>query len=333
MTASHNTVEVLPSDPPISRNWIRRAFPLVFAFCYASALVYLPVDAFKDRDNYFVYANYSDIILARYAAVGLVSFLANEPIWLFINIILSQYFYPENVVRIFVFSSAFLVAWQLLKHNPRHAIWLIIFLISPQVIKNHIIHLRQGVALGVFVLGYFAGPRWLRISLMLASGFIHSSFLFILIIGVAVWASASLRSEPRLRAAVLILCFVSIGVLIGVVSGELGARQALLYADADLEVSGLGFLFWIAMFVLFLSAGASFLKENIFAFSNLAFYLAIYFLTPVAGRIFESGFFLVFQAGLGLPGWRRRFFLGAFVLLTAGQYAARIGQPLLGWGI
>ncbi|MBT2133570.1 hypothetical protein KK137_04400 [Croceibacterium sp. LX-88] len=333
MTASLNATKARTNEVPISKNWIRRAFPLVFALCYAGALAYLPVDAFTDRDNYFVYANYSDLILARYTNIGLISFLANEPLWLLLNIILSQYIYPENVLRVFIFVPAFVISWQLLKRNPGHAIWMVLFLISPQVVKNHIIHLRQGLALGVFVLGYFAGPKWLRICLMFASGFIHSSFFFILVIGVAVWASDTLRSEPRLRAAVLIMCFVTIGVLIGVVSGGLGARQALLYADADLEISGLGFLFWLTMFVLFASAGSTFLKDNMFAFSNLAFYLAIYFLTPVAGRIFESGLFLVFQAGLALPGWRKRCFLAAFAVLTAAQYAARVGEPLLGWGI
>lgn len=333
MTASQIKIKSPLGEAPISQNWFWRAFPLLFSLCYAGALVYLPLDVFKDRDNYFVYANYSDVILARYSAGGLFSFLANEPLWLSLNVILSNYLYPENVVRVFIFVPAFLVSWQLLKNNPRHALWMVLFLLSPQVLKNHIIHLRQGVGLGVFVLGYFAGPKWLRIGLMLAAGFIHASILFVLVIGLMVWASDALRSEPRLRAAVLIMGFVTIGVLIGIVSGGLGARQAITYADADLEISGLGFFFWLVMLGLFASAGASFLKDNMFAFANLAFYLAIYFLTPVAARIFESGLFLVFQAGLALPGWRQRCFLGAFALFTVAQYASRIGEPLLGWGI
>lgn len=333
MIASQTKAKALVGKELIQGNWIQRAFPLAFALCYAGALVYLPIDAFKDRDNYFVYANYSDVILVRYSAGGLLSFLANEPLWLSLNVILSKYFYPENVVRIFIGAPAFLVSWQLLKHNPRHAIWMVLFLVSPQVVKNHIIHLRQGVGLSVFILGYFAGPKWLRISLMVAAGFIHASILFILVIGLMVWASDALRSEPRLRAAVLIMGFVTIGVLIGIVSGGVGARQAITYADAELDISGFGFFFWLAMFVLFMSSGASFLRDHMFAFSNLAFYLAIYFLTPVAARIFESGLFLVFQAGLVLPGWRQRFFLGAFALFTVAQYATRLGEPLLGWGI
>jgi hypothetical protein len=313
--------------------WYLRVFPLLFALGYAAALAHLPLDVFKDRDNYLIYAQYSNIIFLKYLVNGVPSLLANEPLWLLININLSRHFYPDQVVRILNFMPAFLVAWQLTRRNPRHAIWMVIFLLSPQVVKNHIIHLRQGVALSVFLLGYFARPLWLRGGLMAVAGFIHSSFLIVGMIGLAVWLSDSLRMAPRVRAAALILCFSIIGGLLGVVAGELGARQADTYADVDLDISGLGLLFWAAMLMLFASSGALFLRRHMFAFLVLAFYLVIYFLTPVAGRILESGMFLVFLAALDLPDRRRLFFMWGFTAFTAAQYAMRIGQPWLGWGL
>lgn len=333
MNAFPNNAGTIAVPREQSGGWLKRAFPVVFALFYAAILAQLPIDIFKDRANYITYANYSDIIFLRYSAAGLFSLLANEPLWLLININLARFMYPENALRAIIFVPAFLVAWQLLKRNPQHAIWMVIFLLAPQVVKNHIIHLRQGLALSVFLLGYFARPKWLRFGLMLMAGFIHASFLFIWVIGTAVWASDALRLAPRLRAAILILCFIMIGALIGFVAGGFGARQAIVYENADLDISGIGFIFWAIIFLLFSSAGASFLRNNMFPFSVLAFYLAIYFITPVSGRIFESGMFLVFLSGLTLPHWRRHVFLWSFILLSAAQYMMRLDQPWLGWGI
>jgi len=333
MTAANTSASLLEGDAGRPLPWYLRAFPLVFALAYAAILVSLPIDAFLDRANYLVYAQYSSLILLRYSIDGLSALLANEPLWLLLNINLSRYLYPDQVVRAFIFVPAFLVAWQLTRRNPRHAIWMVLFLLSPQVVKNHIIHLRQGVALSVFVLGYFARPTWLRIALMAMAGFIHSSFLVVDMIGVAVWLSDALRLAPRARAAALIICFTIIGGLIGVIAGSLGARQAITFADANLDISGLGFLFWGAILVLFASSGAAFLRQNMFGFTILAFYLVTYFLTPLAGRIFESGMFVVFFAGLDLPGYRRPLFLWAFAGFTLAMYATRLGQPWLGWGV
>src|SRR5690606_31256538 len=102
------------------------------------------------------YARYSDEIMARYSALNLVAVLFNEPLWLLINIGLSKLFIGEVVLRIIIFVAAFLVSWLLLRQNPRHIFWMMGFLLIPQVMKNHIIHLRQGLGLAVFLLGYFS---------------------------------------------------------------------------------------------------------------------------------------------------------------------------------
>lgn len=340
MTAAYHDGITIAGEESRPQSLFERLLPVSFALVYATLLTQLPLDIFKDRANYFTYIGYSDAILARYTAGGLLSTLANEPLWLFLNITLSRLLHPEDVMRVIIFAPAFLVAWQLMRRDPRHAIWMIAFLLSPQVVKNHIIHLRQGVALGVFVVGYFAGPKWLRFGLMAVACFIHSSFLFICVIGVGTWALDELRFSPRARAAAVILCFVSMGILIEFFAGGLtnfagglGARQAITYADADVDISGLGFVFWAAMLLLFASSGEEFLRQNMFAFSILAFYLAVYFLTSVSGRIFESGMFLVFLAGLALPGQRRNVFLGAFILFSAILYFMRLGDPWLGFGV
>ncbi len=56
-----------------------------------------------------------------------------------------------------------------------------------------------------------------------------------------------------------------------------------------------------------------------------------YWLVEVTARIFESGFFVVFFAGLTLRGWRRQVFLGIVMGAGALAWVLRIGQPGLGF--
>lgn len=312
---------------------MRRLLPLAFALLYATVLTSLPLDAFLDRENYLIYAANSDEILARYGAVHQVAVLANEPLWLLINIWLARLFAPETVLRVLIFLPAFLVPWLLVRHNPRHALWLILLMLMPQVLKNHVIHLRQGVGLAVFLLGYFSGSKWLGRGLMLAAGFIHSSFLFIVLIRGIVAAVGLFHLSPRLRIALQLLCFGLLGVSTAMVASALGARQGAQYADVQTTFSGLGFLFWTVVLLMFLSAGRLVLQQNMAALAILSFYLATYFVLPVSARIFESGLFLVLLAGLSLLGWRRQIFLLQIVIYAVTQYAMSLDTDWLGWGV
>ena len=339
-----NTLSIHAARPALSdfRTFrpLTRALPVAFAFLYALTLSQLPLDVFKDRENYFVYIFYSQEIFQRYTAGGVSSIIANEPIWLFFNMLLSRFLNPDNAMRVLIFIPAFIVSWQLLRRNLNHAIWMVVFLLSPQVVKNHIIHLRQGVAVAIFIFAYFSNSKWVRFSLMGVACLIHSSLFFICILGVGTWSLTKLRFSPRAQAAMFFLFFAFLGAVIelfagGITSlaGQLGARQAITYADADLNISGIGFAFWGGVFLLFISSGDAFLRGNTFAISILAFYLVIYFLTPVAGRVFESGLFVVFLAALALPHPRRIIFLWGFASMALAQYYLRMSEPWLGFGL
>lgn len=316
-----------------SDHLMRSLLPLAFALLYATVLTSLPLDAFLDRANYLIYAADSDQILARYGAVHQVAVAANEPLWLLINIGLSRLFAPETVLRVLIFVPAFLVPWLLVRHNPRHALWLMLLMLMPQVLKNHVIHLRQGVGLAVFLLGFFSGSKWLGGGLMLAAGFIHSSFLFIVLIRGIVAAVGLFYLSPRLRIALYFLCFGLVGVSTGIIASALGARQGAQYAEVLTIFSGLGFLFWTVVLLLFLSAGRLVLEQNMTALAILSFYLATYFFLPVSARIFESGLLLVLLGGLSLPGWRREIFLLHILTYAVTQYAMSLDTDWLGWGI
>src|SRR5690554_6648259 len=157
-----------------------RILILVIATVYALYLANLPIDAFKDRINYINYTFNSEYRFYDRLSNNWISLLSNEPLSLLINIFLSKYFSSENTLRILIGVPAFITAYSILRVNPRYFFLLLFLLFVPQIIKNHIIHLRQGVALSFFLIGWFSNKKYIKYFFLLLTPFIHSSFFMIL---------------------------------------------------------------------------------------------------------------------------------------------------------
>lgn len=314
------------------RNFFAIFWPAAFALGYASFLASLPIDVFIDRKNYIIYTYISDIVLLRNQMAGLLSVFSNEPLWLLMNIFLSRFTNPEDTVRIFIFVPSFISSFLVLRHRPKDWIWLTLFLIFPLFVKNYIIHIRQGVAIAFFLVGFFSNNRLIKIAFFIASPLIHSSFFFVLMIMSMINFSRALNISLYLRVAAFFGMFIFIGLSMQLISSNLGARQGAEYIGASIEVSGIAFIFWMSIFVIFLSFGQEFLEKNLFQISMLSFYLCTYFTTAVSGRIFESSIILILISGLSLEGVRRKMFLGVILVFMMSNYAMRYSQPYFGWG-
>lgn len=305
---------------------------LTLAVLYGSFLASLPLDIFKDRNNYLVYAEHSADIFERYQLAGPLVILANEPLWLLANIGLAKLFPPDLVLQTLIFIPATIVAWFILRYDHRQFTWLLLFLLLPQVIKNHIIHLRQGFAIAVFLSGWFSENRIIRWLLLSTTPFIHSSFFFVLFLLTLVRMLLSLR----LAADLHILLVVCVAIILGGsdywLADLFGARQATLYTF-EAELSGLGFAFWSLIFIVMLFQGRQFLRLYAFEVSTIIFFLGTYFFSPVTGRIFESTLLLVLLSGLQLISWRYLVFIGLLVFYTLLQWLMRLDLPNFGWGL
>lgn len=321
-------IEVTSPDPAP-----RPVLPVAFALLYATVLTILPMEAFQDRGNYLAYADYSDFILWHYLIDGWSAVIANEPLWLSLNIALAQFMGNYAAVRVIIFIPAFVVPFIVLRREHGSAVWLIFLFFVPLVIKNNIIHLRQGVAVALFVAGYYDKLTWRRWLILGLTPLVHSSFFFILMIEIMTHGTARLRLSPWVRMVLFTSFFLVLGLALSAVSASLGARQAGEYEGASVEVSGAAFAYWIVVLALFLSAGKEFLQKEAFAVSILSFYLCVYFLTVVSGRIFESGLLFVLLAGTHLPGWRKKWFAAFIILFTLANYIGRLNEPWLGWGV
>lgn len=303
------------------------------ALMYGTALAALPVDVFLDRDNYLTYASDSVAILVRSLSGGLMSLLANEPLFALINIGLSSFLSPEAVVRLLVFLPATVVAHFVLQKDSRQFVWLLLFLLVPQVIKNHIIHLRQGVAISVFLLGWNSRSVPLRWVLFVMASFIHASFVFVIGLLVMTKTVGRLRFAADIRMVIFVTAGIAVGVVMGWLAQIIGARQAEEYVFDAGAASGLGFAFWLFVLMLFVFQGKGFMQRNAFALSAIILYLTTYFLVEVTARIFESAMIFVLLSGLVLTNWRRTAFLAAILFYVCLSYMLRLNQPWLGFAV
>jgi hypothetical protein len=311
-----------------------RLLSLMLAITYGGFLASLPLKVFSDRTSYLNYAAYSwDILNQNWSHSPLVA-LANEPLWLLINSCLAYFLPVELTLRVIIFVPAAVVAWIVLQQSPRKFVWLVLILLFPAVIRNHITALREGMALAVFLLGWFSKSKPLRWLAMGCAPFIHSSFFFVLgLLGLARMA-LKLHLGPDLRTLLFAATGIFMGLLVGRLSSLLGARQASEYNFTMAEnASGLGFIFWALVLVVMCLQGRCYMRLHAFELGTILFYLSTYFFIEISARIFESSLLLVLLAGLQLTGWRRAVFLMLILCLTALQYARQYSQPWLGWGI
>lgn len=309
-----------------------RFFPsFLVALLYATLLASFPMEGVMDRANYLEMARVSPLILLRFLSQGIHSLFANEPLWLAINSVLGFVFDDTVVVRILVFFSAFVVSYLLLKRNPKNFLLLILILLFPQVMKNFVIHLRQGVAIAFFMLGWFSVNRKKRILLIGLTPFIHSSFFVIIAFLAGVWLLKKLRTAPDMRLLLFFLGSISLALFAVQLSGLIGARQAGTTLVSTEGISGIGFLFWSIMLVVLILQGRRFIHRYSIAIGILIFYLVAYFFTPIAGRVFESGVLLVLLALLATTGWRRAIGLTALIAFNAVLILVSYTKPLMGF--
>lgn len=326
-------MKYMPNNP-YENKFLYSMFCLTFALLFAFFLASLPVEQFVDRNNYLNYATHSVEIFSTRIDSGTISFLFNEPIWVLINLVISFFLTPENCIRTIVMFSTFITFYLILKNTPpKYIVFVVIFLFSPQILKNNIIHLRQGLAIAFFLLGWFSYSKNTRILFFIIAALVHSSF-FIVIFGLAlVFFLTNLKISNGIRTG-LYLC-VGIGVaLFGLmIASYFGARQAERYIETSASTSGLGFLFWAGILSIYLMQGKDFIQKNSSAIFFIFLYLATYFSLPVTGRVLESVSLIILLASFELTGWRKVFFNYIYLIYFSLLWFSRIDKPWLGWGV
>lgn len=306
-------------NQPISRTLIA-----ILAFVYALTLASLPFFAFKDRQNYLNYATYPEVILGLTYSANPIAVLFNEPLWLFTNITLSSFLSPEATVRTIIFVPAFMLSYLMFRASPRNWFWIIVFLLTPSVLTLNTTHLRQGYGVAIFLLGWININKLRGKLAILSAPFIHTSMFFVLAQIYLQYIMRKFRMSSNLQIVIYFIYILVISMSLSYIVLILGARQATVYDFVAGGVSGIGFIFWFFIFLLFMSENKSFIRKNLLQINGLILYLVTYFLVEVSARIFANFIPLILVAGLELHGIRRIMFLTSIVSFSIFHYSIKL---------
>lgn len=307
------------------------------ALFYSMGLIYfIPIDSVMDRDNYLNMAEFgwSQTTLIYYFTEGVFNFVTNEPLWLIINSILSFVLNSsQGVVKFIILFSSFFSAFLLLKNNRKYIWFVILLLLLPTIMKNYVIHLRQGLAVTFFIIGFYSNRRLYKNIFLGCTPLIHSSFFIVLILFLLL--SYLKNKQISLMIQIIFVVIFSLLIAFGSLSfaSLLGARQGGDYQDLQIIKSGVAFVFWFFIFILFANEGRTFITNNMFAFSSIILYLITYFFSPITARIFESSIIFVLLSGFYLKYFRQKIFLLLLFLNFIYLIIINFEKPFLGWGI
>ncbi len=146
-----------------------------------------------------------------------------------------------------------------------------------------------------------------------------------------------LMQNFRFPVEIRFFAFFSAGLVIalglGWMASVLGARQAYEYQFVSADISGLGFVLWCGVLLVWILEGRLFLKRYSFEVSVILTYIVTYWFVEVSARIFESGIILVLIAGLNLSRWRRAVFVSLVYGVGGYVWLARLDKPLFGFAV
>jgi hypothetical protein len=107
-------------------------------------------------------------------------------------------------------------------------------------------------------------------------------------------------------------------LLFNILPALVGARQASQEATM-INVSGFGFLYWFFILVLFFINVKHHRNNLDLSIFSLILYLSLYFLTPFAGRIFESALIIIVITAL--TDFKKKYnLLFAFAIIINSVY-------------
>lgn len=263
---------------------------LLVGILYVPFIALMPNDWFRDRDNYLIYANMASIIKDNYDGISLYF---NEPIFLLINDKLSLYFDVETIPHIFSFFLVFSFFVGLAYYSKNILMFflgLILSIVIPYMIQSELVALRQGLATGFFIFSFLLTKdnKILAVVLFFLA-FIHSIFFIFFIFFVLNFIVFS-KLELKIKLSLNFILMIVISMFLILLAQFFGLRQGEEYQQ-NMEVSRSGgafFVFLIVFMYLYLWGDKSDKRLYDFSLIGLVIFLTAYFLTPIAGRLFNT---------------------------------------------
>lgn len=317
----------LQTERPALQSFHKMLIPLV----YGMAMCLLPDPKFKDFMNYIEFINNISVIADDYFDRSLLVIITNEPLFIIINLTLSLFFSNETALRILIFVGAFASLWAVLRNHPRHFLLVILIFLFPQVMKNYLVHLRQGLAIGLFLFGWYMTAPRLRLFIIGLTPLIHASFFIIIFILCLSWLIHKAKFDAFVNVLISAAVLFFIVINLGTIAELFGARQVGWYKFTVSNLSGFGFVFWFALFSVCFLSSKTWLRNHIYEINMIVFYLAGYWLIDVGARVLESGLILICLAGLSLQYNRKIVFYFLLLGVNLSLWASRFNMSGLGF--
>lgn len=265
-------------------------FFLIFLLVYFSLL--LPNEMLWDRDNYLIYAENSENIIASYNSVKDLIF--NDYLFLKINSFLAMFFPAHYVVYMLVFFNIFSFYYLLSRCSLNiisFVFGIIISILLVPVLHLEIIAIRQALAttLIMFAMIFFKDKIKITVIFLIAS-LIHSAFfLFSFIFILDNFAFNKFDKKKRVLLNGIVILIISFSYL--VVAELLGLRQVDLYTSYDAPIGGGTFLICLFIFAyLYLYGRVNNNYIYYFSMQGLLLFLLFYFVAnaSISARLLET---------------------------------------------
>jgi hypothetical protein len=292
-------------------------FSLIYAFLWAfSDIIHgIDFDNIRDRVYYLDYVNFDLNHLAGNFEYNILLFLANEPLFSFITVVLGGVFETDvAAVRSLIIIISFVGAYYCY-HKTRNIYLTLLIMFFGQVYVNYVMSLRQGAALALFLLGMLASGK-VRNLFLFCAPFVHSSFFLTLFFYYTAKSIAKYRLDVRVASLFIIILNLIIFNVVLKMASFLGVRQAenyAVYGGGEDTVSGLGFILWGFLLLIFLFGirynDELFAEKNsynekkflvYFSIISITFYLFSYIYVPPLARTIQNSALIILTASVYL---------------------------------
>ena len=209
----------------------------------------------------------------------------------------------------------------------------IVLSISPDFLFSTIIHLRQGFALAILflIIGDFEKPKSII-------RFVFGSFVALLIhtgsisIPISYTIFYFFRNYVKITQYKFIFIFLLFSPAVFI---YISPYFSLIkrYLSSNVGGSGIGFIFWIIIFLLLANFSSRTPVIRDYSLFNLGIYLSCYFFIPGIVRVLEMSLPFIFIAIQSTAYNCRKYFLILWIIYDVFQYILRSQTPLFGFGI
>lgn len=267
---------------------------LWISFIITFLLAIRPIPWATDDVNYLDYLSYSGESLVSLFKNPL-RLLVDEPLWLLFNTILGLFLNAEIAVRVIIIISCIIALKSIGKLTNNSILMLFLFVFIGEVLAKYILHLRQGLAISIFLLGLAIGGNKGTFIKGLAP-FIHTSFWIVILYDIFEMLLKRQKISVRKRLTIFSVMNMIVILLIPYLTVLLNDRRVDIYNfSMSPDASGNGFIFWLIFGLTYLLV----IEKDHFGILGcygIIFYLESYFILEFSPRILENFLLIIIIA-------------------------------------